>query len=93
MTGGGDFTLDSVTVAGGVVTAANFQIQNGAIDLDVVGIYNELDNYPITQAVQNQSGFAGATYTVTGVPEPASLAILGAVVTAIGWVRRRRRSA
>lgn len=71
-------------------------VDNGEFYLDFEGSYNP-DHVVFTAFVDPELGYTGSEYSVagftTGVPEPGTLALLGAGLLLIGFTRRQRPSA
>ena len=84
--------------AGGAMIAEFFvnaleYVANGEFYLDFEGSYNP-DHVVFTAFVDPELGYTGSEYSVagftTGVPEPGTLALLGAGLLLIGFTRRQR---
>jgi hypothetical protein len=83
------------TQFGGTVLAPNAAVTaNANIDGTVVAASlsapgAEIHSYPFSGTLPD--GTVTSTGTSTAAPEPASLAVIGSGMAALGWVRRRRR--
>ncbi len=92
------FTLQAVSFSNAAVgslgsdldaSAAGFSFKNVAAGAYLVKASGNL----IGSAQINGSGFIGADYTVTAVPEPETYALMLAGLAAVGFVARRRKAA
>ena len=87
--------LDFSTEFGGTVLAPDAEVSNadpidGSVVANSISTTGEIHEYAYTGTLP------GGTISVTGqstaAPEPASLAVIGSGMAALGWVKRRRRS-
>jgi choice-of-anchor A domain-containing protein len=88
-------SLDFSTEFGGTVLAPDAQVSNsspidGTVVANSISTTGEIHEYAYTGTLP------GSTVAVTGqstaAPEPASLAVIGSGMAALGWVKRRRKS-
>jgi hypothetical protein len=80
------------TVSGGVITAAFFAeldfADSSSFSLNDEGFNNVIDLNG--NAVENEGGFKGATYTAVPTPEPASIVLLLSGMFGLRLIRRRK---
>jgi hypothetical protein len=97
--------VNSFTVTGGIVTAADFLVENDSpSSVDALGI-NEHDDFNVNRLLSvdkstfaepeiiSRGGLSAAHVTLapSSTPEPATITLLGTAVVAIGALRLRRR--
>jgi choice-of-anchor A domain-containing protein len=89
--------LNFATEFGGTVLAPGAAINTGnsPIDGTVVGASvsatGEIHSYPYTGTIPTGGGPITVGGGSTAAPEPASLAVIGSGMAALGWVKRRRK--
>ncbi len=73
-------------------TTANTSTSEVQPTPDLKGTYSETVEYIITFGASNTQNSANDSIDITNVPEPASLALLGAGLAGLGMIRRRKKN-